>query len=312
VVGFASISASCFAEDFLVRQDGSQLTQEVHNTDPKTLAVLYWEMHLYKKDGSRDWGMCNDKTYEGLMRDLTSGQRFDRIWAKATNTDIESFDNYQHPGPPIAVLKKPEAIKSDLRMAAETVQKIRDLNSRYKEAVEAWNVLTGNWEKIEVNDSAAMQNVGKVIGEYTDNFRDVFKKMMRLKGFLNESNDIAGLESALASFDGSLSETEASAKKATDALAGVSDESGTQSGTQSATEEQDPGDMQNAIASYTNDINLIKKSLAYTRSRGDRNGTALLEKRLQFDEEQLEEAKASQRRHDALQRKALQEAGSAE
>ena len=45
------------AEDFLVRQEGSQLTQEVHNTDPKTMTVLYWEMHLNKKDG-RPAGVC--------------------------------------------------------------------------------------------------------------------------------------------------------------------------------------------------------------------------------------------------------------
>jgi hypothetical protein len=69
--------------------------------------------------------------------------------------------------------------------------------------------------------------------------------------------------------------------------------------------------MQNAIAGYINDINLTKKSLAYTRSRGDRAGTALLEKRLQQTMKFLEEAKAEQRRHDALQQKA-QEAGSAE
>jgi hypothetical protein len=70
-----------------------------------------------------------------------------------------------HPGPPIAVLKRADTRKSNARVAVEIVQKIRDLNKRYEEAVEAWNVLTGNWDKVKVKEGGAMENVGKVIGE---------------------------------------------------------------------------------------------------------------------------------------------------
>jgi hypothetical protein len=225
VLGVASLAEISFAEDFLVRQDGSSLTQEVHNGDPTSFDVVYWEIHFRSKYGIEHGGALIDKTYDGLMREVKVMQKCDLFYTRAMHVDVESFDNYMHPGPPIAVLKRTDTPKSKPGVAVEILKKIQDLKERYEEAknawneaADAWNVLTGNWEKVEVKEGGAMEKVGRVIGEYTGNFRDVFGKLMKLKAYMNEHDDLSGLGNTLAEFESSLSVMEESGRRAAKAL----------------------------------------------------------------------------------------------
>jgi hypothetical protein len=203
-----------FGEDFLVRKDGSSLTQKVHNSDPRSMKAKWWEIHYYWH--GRDWGASMCKTYDDLMKAIESGQRIDRIWASATKTDVESFENHMHPGSPIAVVAN--EVKTDTDDPLHVLDKVHDLMERYNEAVEAYNVLMGNWDKVKVKQGGAMANVGKVFKEYTDNFKDAFRKMSDLQGHLNTLADYSGLRMALDAFESSVSETESSHNSAEQAL----------------------------------------------------------------------------------------------
>lgn len=211
------------AEDFLVRQDGSQLTQEVHNTDPKTMTVLYWEMHLYKNGGTTGWGMLMNKTYDGLMRELKNGQNFDKIWAKATKTDVESFDNYQHPGPAIAVVESPVrrgTIDNSSKLAISVLDEVQDLIERYNSSAQTWDLLKGKWDDLKVKERGALENAGRVFTEYTRNFKDAFQKLTSLQSYLTrlDYSSMNELTNALDQFKESLDTMDGTGNQAQKAL----------------------------------------------------------------------------------------------
>jgi len=63
-----------------------------------------------------------------------------------------------------------------------------------------------------------MENIGRVFKEYTDNFKDSFRKLTDLQEHLNTLADVSGLGTALGDFESSFSETERSHDTAEQAL----------------------------------------------------------------------------------------------
>src|SRR5260370_21966287 len=140
-----------FGEDFLVRMDGSQLTQKVYNTVPKSIKVKWWEIHYYWR--RRDWGASTSKTYDGLMKTVEISQRFDQIWASAINADVESFENHMHPGTPTAVVANESNTNIELAKDAEKIlARISFLREEFKKVAEAYHTFMGNWDKIKSNE----------------------------------------------------------------------------------------------------------------------------------------------------------------
>jgi hypothetical protein len=134
VLGLTSFSEISFAEGFLVRQDGSNIPQEVHNTDPGSLDARWWESKLYSNRGL-EWGALTSKTYQGLMGQIQLGQKIDHLWASAIGQDVENFDNHMHPGPAIAVLKQTNKSKNDIVVTVELLWKIEDLSKQVLQTI---------------------------------------------------------------------------------------------------------------------------------------------------------------------------------
>jgi hypothetical protein len=219
VLGLTSSPEISFAEDFLVRQGGSNITQEVHNTDPGSLDARWWESKLYSNRGL-EWGALTSKTYQGLMGQIQLGQKIDHLWASAIGQDVESFDNHMHPGPAIAVLKQTNKPKNELVVTVELLWKIEDLSKRYKDSINAWNALTENWDKVKVK-AGNIGNLGIVFKGYVSNFKDVFEKQRKLRAFLTRSDDTSGLSQSLTNFETSLSGLEIERRTLSDSLQNV-------------------------------------------------------------------------------------------
>jgi hypothetical protein len=215
VIVFSVLLVPLHAEDFLVREDGSSLTQEVRNTDPNSIAVDHWEIRLYGNSG-KQWGLIVGRTYSSVMKQLEDGRKLDRTWAAFCHQPV-GFDecNAQHPGPPTAVAKRKRDENKVLNGLA-LLRRVNDLSARYKRAKNTWNLLTDQYDKIK--EQTSFQNVGQVIKEYTDNFKDVFKKQMELRTQLDGKINLDQLDSQLGALGASLESTDKQALATQQAL----------------------------------------------------------------------------------------------
>ena len=164
-----------------------------------------------------------NKTYDGLMRELKNGQDIDRIWAKATKTDVESFDNYQHPGPAIAVVENPVRRgnpNNGTKLAISVLDEVQDLIERYDSSAQAWDLLNGKWENLKVKERGALENAGRVFTEYTRNFKDAFQKLTSLRSYLTrlDYSSMNELTNALDQFKEGLDSLDSTGNQAQKAL----------------------------------------------------------------------------------------------
>lgn len=180
--------AACADDHGFYIQDGKTLFFHPYG-NPDDIKPSEWQVRLYKRGqstgGNDNWGLISEKSASKVLETLKKDQDFERRWEKWCGCSWGA-DTHFNPLGPIAVIKKPLLSKQIFDAYDKSIEiylRARDIQKKYQ------LLILGKEQK-----NNQFSGIGKVIKEYMEQFRDVFRKKAVLDRIMATTNGIASHE----------------------------------------------------------------------------------------------------------------------